>query len=41
MEKKTADNTEAKSMDVQFIPVGDPIKLELSVPDKEIEIKEG
>ncbi len=40
MEKKKADNVEANAIDTQFIPVGDPIKLDISVPDKEIEIKE-
>lgn len=41
MENKENEIREGKGIEVQFIPVGDAIELDISVPNKDPENKEG
>ena len=40
MDNKANEIREDKSIEVKFVPVGDAIKLELSVPEEIVEINE-
>lgn len=40
MDNKEKEIREAKGIEVQFVPVGDAIELDISVPKKETDSKE-